>query len=74
MVKYLFLVGILLSAACDMPPTCFQQFSSRVKEVGGCNSAGFCSALLEDGTQIAGVYEPVVGGYLSANDYGCRKQ
>ena len=71
MKKLLPFVVVLSLAACEQGPTCGEQYPSKIVQVGGCDRDGWCSVILEDGTELHQVIHPVVGGRL--HGYSCNK-
>jgi len=71
MIKYLLLASALSLAACDQGPDCGVRYPSKIASVGGCDRDGWCSVMLEDGTELELVVHPVVGGHV--HGYSCYK-
>ena len=68
----LFTISVLVSTAIflsirdiSFPKRACKTYASPIKAVGGCTGNGNCGVMLEDGTVLSDVYQPVVGAKLN---------
>lgn len=66
--NYYVLICFALMGCVGKP--CIPRKDVMVKAVGGCDRHGYCSVLLEDGTQLKDIYQPVVGGTVNHGTCG----
>lgn len=60
--KLLILMGLTaLLCGCAEDPPCAIRYPSNIKAIGQCDAIGYCSATLEDKTEMAYVDRPVIG-------------
>jgi hypothetical protein len=56
------IISLFLVNAIGCSP-CSDRYHSKIKSVGGCDRDGDCGVMLEDGTVLRNVHQPVVGAY-----------
>jgi hypothetical protein len=57
----LIIFTLLFLASCNNNENVCDKMSSPVKSIGGCDKYGDCGVLLEDGTALRDVRQPIIG-------------
>lgn len=63
----LIIFTLLFLVSCDRYENPCSKMTSRVKTIGGCDKYGDCGVMLEDGTVLKDVRQPVVGARPRGN-------